>query len=116
MTNYAAGVSAERVAAWLLQLKGYSILARRLKTPGGEIDLVARRGRTVAVIEVKQRVNHDEAAGAISPRQQQRLTNATHYMLAQRPELNGLNIRFDALLVNRWGWPRHVVNVWQHEP
>lgn len=116
MSNHAAGLSAERVAGWLLQLKGYRILARRLKTPGGEIDILARRGATVAVVEVKQRSSLDHAAGAISQRQQQRLVNAARFVLAQRPELSNHSIRFDALLVNRWGWPRHVVNVWNDGP
>lgn len=116
MTNYAAGLSAERVAGWWLQLKGYRILARRLKTPGGEIDILARRGGTVAVIEVKQRFDFDDAAGAISQRQRQRLVNAARFVLAQRPELSHHSVRFDALLVNRWGWPRHIANVWNDEP
>jgi len=116
MSNHAAGLSAERVAAWLLQLKGYRILARRLKTPGGEIDILAKRGSTVAVVEVKQRFTFDSAAGAISPRQQHRLVNAARFVLAQRPELSNHSVRFDALLVNRWGWPRHVVNVWNDGP
>lgn len=115
-TNHAQGLSAERVAAWWLQLKGYRILARRLKTPGGEIDLLARRGGTVAIIEVKQRATHADAAGVISQRQQQRLKEAARFMLAQRPGLCNHSIRFDAVLVNRWGWPRHLVNVWNDAP
>ena len=111
-SNHAYGLSAERVAAWWLQAKGYRILARRLKTPGGEIDLVARRGKTVAVVEVKQRVTLAAAAGAILTRQQHRLQQAARFLLAQKPELAQLTLRFDAMLVNRWGWPRHVVNVW----
>lgn len=116
MSNHAAGIFAERLAACWLQLKGYRIIARRLKTPGGEIDLLARRGRTLAVVEVKRRATHDGAAGAISARQQHRLTQAARFVLAGKPEFMQLNLRFDALLVNRWGWPRHVVNVWSHEP
>lgn len=115
-TSYAHGISAERVAAWWLQLKGYVVLARRLKTPGGEIDLLAKRGGVVAVIEVKQRATLADAASAISQRQQQRLRNAARFVLAQRPELCNHSLRFDALLVNRWGWPRHLLNVWNDAP
>ena len=110
-TNYRHGLSAERVAAWWLQAKGYHILARRLKTPGGEIDILARRGKTLAIVEVKQRITHAAAAGAILSRQQQRLERAARFVLAARPELVNHFIRFDAMLVNRWGWPRHVVNI-----
>jgi putative endonuclease len=104
------GRRAEWLAALFLNLKGYQILARRLKTPLGEIDLLARRGATLAIIEVKQRGDYQQAAYAITPRQQERLKNAARFVLAQRPELSNHSIRFDALLVNRWGWPQHWPN------
>jgi len=106
------GHRAEQLAALWLQLKGYTILARRLKTPLGEIDLLARRGNVLAVIEVKQRADHASAALAIAPRQQNRLAQAMRFMLAKRPELGQHDIRFDAMLVNRWGWPRHLPDAW----
>lgn len=107
---YQRGQLAEWVGSLWLQLKGYRILARRLKTPLGEIDLLALRGNTLAIIEVKQRTDHLTAAQAITPRQQQRLINAARFVLAQRPELSQHSVRFDALLVSRWGWLQHWPN------
>ena len=70
------GKSAELLCLWHLRLKGYRILARRYKTPMGEIDLIARRGDTVAAIEVKARADFDRAGAAITHRQQQRIMRA----------------------------------------
>ncbi len=114
-TNYRAGYLAEQLAAALLRLKGYRILARRLRTPVGEIDLLVRRGHTVAVIEVKHRPDLDSAAGAISPRQRKRLCDAARFVLAGKPELRDHSLRFDALLVSRFGWSRHIVNAWSEQ-
>lgn len=107
-----SGLWAEDLAALWLQLKGYRILERRLKTPGGEIDILARRGSVVAVVEVKQRRERAQAAAAISARQQQRLENAVRFVLARRPELSHHDIRFDAVLVSSWGWLQHLPNAW----
>jgi putative endonuclease len=109
------GRGAEDVAAWLLRLKGYRILARHLRTPVGEIDLIARRGRVLALIEVKTRTSRDLAAGAISPRQRQRIARAGEAFLARRPDLADLELRFDALLLAPRRWPRHVVDAWRLE-
>ncbi len=109
---YHRGLWAEELAKLWLRLKGYRILAHRLKTPLGEIDLLAQRGAYLVIIEVKQRAELDDAAGAISLRQRQRLLQAARIVLAQRPELSQHSVRFDALLVNRWGWLRHSTNVW----
>ena len=107
---YQRGHLAEVLASIWLQLKGYRILARRLKTPLGEIDLLVCRGQTLAIVEVKQRADHLSAAQAITPRQQERLMNAARFVLAQRPELSQHSVRFDALLVSRWGWLQHWPN------
>ncbi|MGN6115900.1 MAG: YraN family protein, partial [Nitrobacter sp.] len=73
---FRTGLSAEsRAAAWLIA-KGYRILARRFRTPHGEIDIVARRRQLLAFIEVKARASLDEAAYAVTPRQQQRIIDA----------------------------------------
>lgn len=114
-TNYQAGYLAEQLAAALLRLKGYRILAQRLRTPVGEIDLLVRRGNTVAVIEVKHRPDLDSAAGAISPRQRKRLCDAARFVLAGKPELRDHSLRFDALLISRCGWSRHIVNAWSEQ-
>lgn len=112
MSRYSRGLHAETAACLLLRLKGYSITGRRLRTPMGEIDVLASRGKTLAVIEVKQRASHDTAAGSISRKQQERLVRAARFVLAQRRELGNHTVRFDAILVNRWGWPKHLENVW----
>lgn len=112
MNAYWRGLYAEELAKLCLRLKGYRILAHRCKTPLGEIDLIAARGKSVALVEVKQRPTLAEGAAAISPRQQQRLQQAARFVLAGRHELSQHSLRFDALLVNRWGWPRHLQNIW----
>lgn len=110
--RYAIGYLSEELAALCLRLKGYRILAHRLRTPVGEIDLLVKRGKTVVIVEVKQRPDFDAGASAISPRQQKRLCDAARFVLAGRPELRNHSVRFDALLINRWGWPRHIANAW----
>jgi putative endonuclease len=112
MNRYRRGLYAEELAKLWLRLKGYRILAHRCKTPLGEIDLIATRGKNVALIEVKQRPTLAEGAAAISRHQQGRLQQAARFVLAGRPELREHSLRFDALLVNRWGWPRHLENIW----
>lgn len=111
-SRYTHGWLAEELAMLWLRLKGYRILGHRLRTPLGEIDLLARRGATVAVIEVKYRDDLDNAAAAISATQKQRLYDAARFILAGRPELSNHSLRFDAVLVNRLGRLRHVVNAW----
>lgn len=109
------GRLAEALAAIWLRLKGYRILARRLKTPVGEIDILARRGAVLAVVEVKARPDRAMAAQAITPRQWRRLTRAAEWALAHRPEWAGLSLRFDALLLARGRLPRHVADAWRPE-
>ncbi len=79
----------------------------------GEIDIVARRGRTVAVVEVKARMRLDDAAAALTPRQQRRITRATEHFLGGRGELAGCWVRFDVMLVEPWRTPRHIVDAWR---
>jgi len=109
------GRLAEALAAIWLRLKGYRILARRLKTPVGEIDILARRGTVLAVVEVKARRDRSLAAEAITPRQWHRLARAAEWALAHRPEWVGLSLRFDALLLARGRLPRHVADAWRPE-
>ena len=109
------GKSAELLCLWHLRLKGYRILARRYKTPAGEIDLIARRGDTLAAIEVKARADFDSASAAITRRQQQRIMRAIAYFLGGRPDLAMLAARFDVMLVAPRRWPRHLVDAWREE-
>ena len=107
------GRRAESLAALALRLKGYGVLARRLRTPSGEIDLVVRRGGTVAFVEVKARPAFAAAAEAISHRQKQRIARAAAHYLAANPRFAGLTHRFDVVLVAPRRWPRHIIDAWR---
>ena len=109
---YARGRRAERLAAWWLRLQGYRILALGLRSPVGEIDIVARRGGILAVVEVKRRASLVEAAEAVSPRQRRRLRRAAELYLQRHPELAGLQPRFDAVLLVPRHLPRHIKDAW----
>jgi putative endonuclease len=104
------GLSAESRAAMLLIAKAYRILARRWKTPFGEIDIIARRRRTLVFVEVKARDNIDEAAEAVTARTQQRIVRAAELWLAHHPEFADAEMRFDVMLVAPGKMPRHIVN------
>jgi putative endonuclease len=106
----AAGWRAETLAAWWLRLKGYRILARRHATPVGEIDLIARRGRTLAFVEVKARPDGRTARHAIAPRQRRRIARAAEAYLKRRPALATCTLRFDAVLIVPRTRPRHIPN------
>ncbi len=106
------GRRAEALALLALLLRGYRPVARNLKTPVGEIDLVVRRGGVLAVIEVKTRGTLADAAESIRPQQQARIRRATEWLLNGRPDLAGLTIRFDAMLVLPRRWPRHLVGAY----
>ena len=93
------GRRAESIATGLLRLKGYSILARKLRTPVCEIDIVARRGGTAAVVEVKARSDPQAATNAVSPHQRRRIENAASWLIANRHDLAVCHLHFDLLLV-----------------
>ncbi len=109
------GLAAETLAAFRLRLKGYRILARRLKTPGGEADIVARRGGTLVFVEVKARDTLEAAADAIRPVQRRRIAAAARQWLSHHPADMALTIRFDAVQVAPSRWPRHIVNAFEVE-
>jgi putative endonuclease len=92
----------------LLLAKGYWILARRWKSPVGEIDLIARRGRLLVFVEVKAREHFDDAAEAVTTRQQRRIIAAAEAWLARHPSGRPPEVRFDAVLVAPWRLPRHI--------
>lgn len=104
------GHTAEARAATMLRLKGYRILDRRWKSPAGELDLVIRRGRTIAFVEVKTRPTTDEAIAAVGPRQRQRIVSAAHHWLADNPSAMDCDCRFDIVTVTPYQWPRHFAN------
>jgi putative endonuclease len=106
---FRTGLSAEaRAAAWLTA-KGYRILAKRFRTPQGEIDIVARRRNLVAFVEVKARASLDDAAYAVTPRQQQRIVAAASAWLMAHPEHAEFELRFDAMLIAPRRLPRHLL-------
>lgn len=109
----ARGRTAERLAALLLMLKGYRILARRARTAVGEIDLIARRGDTLAFIEVKARHDRTRALESLSPRQRQRIARAAGAFVRARPDLVDLNWRFD-LITAAGSWRlHHMKDAWR---
>jgi putative endonuclease len=103
------GLSAESRAAAYLLAKGYRILARRFRTPHGEIDIVAKRRNLLAFVEVKARATLDEAAFAVTPRQQMRIINAAQVWLAAHPDHANFELRFDAILIAPRRLPRHLL-------
>jgi len=104
---------AETMALWSLRLKGYRILARDFRTPVGEIDILARRGRTLIAIEVKARADLTTASEALLPRQRRRIERALVHFLAHRPELSRMALRFDVMLVTPRRLPRHLADAWR---
>jgi putative endonuclease len=106
---FKTGISAETRAATYLMAKGYRILAKRFRTPYGEIDLVARRRNLLAFVEVKARASLDDAAYAVTPRQQQRIIDAAQAWLMVHPEHAEFDLRFDAMLIAPRRLPRHLL-------
>ena len=106
------GRAAETLACWYLRLHGWRILARRARVAGGEVDIVARRGRTLAFVEVKAR-GSDVAAAFALDRYRLRRVAAAAERLAPRFIRPGDDVRIDALFVVPGRWPRHVADVWQ---
>jgi putative endonuclease len=106
---FRVGISAESRAAALLVAKGFRILARRWRSPLGEIDIVARRRRLLVFAEVKARPTIDEAAESVNVRQRRRIAAAAEIWLAVNPDDSIHDIRFDAILVAPGKIPRHIV-------
>ena len=106
------GRKGERWAALWLRLHGWRIAGRRIKTPRGEIDLVARRGRQVAFVEVKWRAHAAELDASIDAYRLKRVAAAAE-AVAHRYAGPSDTIRIDVLLLAPRRWPRHIVNAWQ---
>lgn len=104
------GLSAETRAAALLMAKGFRIAARRFRTPHGEIDIVARRGRLLVFVEVKARERPGDAAWSLTSRQQARIIAGAEAWLAANPEDSQCYMRFDVVLVSARAWPQHIEN------
>jgi putative endonuclease len=107
-----AGRRAEWVAALLLMAKGYRILGMRLRTPQGEIDLAARRGGVLAIVEVKRRRTLEEALSAVEPRQRERLRRAGRALAAREGAKAPPHVRLDLVALAPGRWPRHIADAW----
>jgi len=108
-----AGRRAEGLAAFWLRLTGWRILARRWRGPGGEIDLIARRGRIIAFVEVKRRVDHAAAREAITANQRQRISRTAAAFLSGRPDLADCDTRFDVVTIARLRPPQRIADAWR---
>ncbi len=107
------GVRAEFWAGLWLRLMGYRILAHRLRTPVGEIDLLARRGEVLVAVEVKARASRQAELDALSVRQRQRIAQALDLIATRDPELTGLGRRLDLIAIRPWRLPWHLADVHQ---
>ena len=108
--RYWRGAVSEWIAAVWLMGKGYRILARRFRTPVGEIDLIAVKGRLLAFVEVKARGDIEAAESSVSNRQRERVRQAANMWLARRAMFQDYEIRFDLVFVVPGAWPRHIVD------
>ena len=109
--NYRRGHRGEWLAALALMAKGYRIVARRYRTPLGEIDLIARRGDLVLIVEVKVRPSLIEAMDAVGFQSARRIEAAADLWLARQRDYARLSVRFDLVAVLPRRWPVHVPNV-----
>ncbi len=109
------GLSAESRAAAYLIAKGYRIVARRWRSPVGEVDIVARRRQVLVFVEVKARAQLDSAAESITGRQQRRIAAAAAAWLAEHPDDGTCDIRFDAVLIAPGRLPRHILAAFESD-
>lgn len=108
-----SGRRAEVLAAFWLMMKGYRILGFRLKTRQAEIDLLAIRGKTLAVVEVKQRTSLLIALETVTYDQRDRLRRAGAALAASRPALKGAAVRLDLIALAPGKLPRHIPDAWK---
>ena len=108
-----SGRRAEVLAALWLMAKGYRILGFRLRTPQAEIDLLALRGRVLAVVEVKRRTRLEVALETVSFDQRERLRRAVAAIVAGRPRLSVVSIRLDLMALAPGRLPRHIPDAWK---
>jgi putative endonuclease len=106
--TFTRGHLAEAAALLLLVAKGYRPLARRFAAAGGEVDLIVRRGDTIAFVEVKARGLMDDALAAITATKRRRFSRAARVWLARDPRSEGKTWRADAVFVAPWSMPRHL--------
>lgn len=114
-TTYERGLGSETAALLFLMLKGYRPLARRFCAAGGEIDLIVRRGRTIAFVEVKARARLADAVEAIDARKRARFSRAVRSWLSRHPPPPDATLRADGVFVAPRAWPVHVANAFPIE-
>ncbi|WP_306149325.1 MULTISPECIES: YraN family protein [unclassified Roseibium] len=107
------GLSAETYAAWYLRLTGWRILKQRYKTKAGEIDLIAKKRKTVAFIEVKARNSRQAALEAVTPASQKRIVRAAKIFVAEHPKAGFFTLRFDVMIIRPWTLPERIVNAFE---
>ncbi len=107
------GLSAENFAAWYLRLTGWRILQQRYKTKAGEIDLIAKKRKTVAFIEVKARKSRQAALEAVTPASQKRIVRAAKIFVAEHPKAGFFTLRFDVMIIRPWALPERIVNAFE---
>lgn len=102
------GLFAESLAAFALRIKGYKIVARNFKTKLGEIDIIARNGDLVAIVEVKARKNLQSSLDSVGYQSTQRIQNSADLWLAKQPDAHLISMRFDIVAVQPKKWPVHI--------
>ena len=105
------GRRGETLAAWYLRCKGWRIVATRARVHGGEVDIVARRGRTLAFVEVKWRSTGDALDYAVDERRLRRVAVAAQTLIGKYAMPHDVT-RIDVILLAPGRWPHHLVNVW----
>lgn len=110
--RYKKGKRAEWFCAFLLFFKGYRVLKMRYKTPVGEVDLIASRGKTLIFFEVKARDSYQKGVEAITERAKKRITHAGDYFLMKNPKYTNFSIQFDVMVVSGISLPYHIRNAW----
>ena len=116
---YRRGLRAEWIARQILKLKGYQVIAERYKNAFGEIDIIARQGEFLVLVEVKARPTLRECLECITPAMQGKKIKAAKSLLAYPGELApymddpNLTVRFDMICIVPWRIPKHITNAWQ---
>lgn len=105
---FRSGVWSERQAALFLRMKGYRILERNFRVKSGEIDIIARKGDLIAIIEVKARKTLNQSIDAVGFENQNRVRAATDWWLSKQQNAHLLSVRFDIVSVQPFRWPIHL--------
>jgi putative endonuclease len=103
-----AGRRGEWWAGLFLRLQGFRIVAQRVKTPVGEIDLIARRGALTLFVEVKSRSFSHQEEEALAAVNRRRIVRAAQLWLGRHPEAMDGETRFDVIFLAPFAWPRHL--------